>query len=228
MFYVFRGADRPTNYYLALITADIAPTHDTKDMSQLTQITEGNGYTDGGYALNLNSTDFTAILEDDTGQLAELQIKPVTWTADGGPLPASGDPALYIVLTTDDAIVANREVLWYEAFTTEQAVLLGQNLTVSNMKLRLQGGGMIKSLQYGTVDLTTTARTGTATITAVDTAKSVIAFLGAGSDSNSDTADDTSGARVSLTNATTVTGERSLTTTLGGVLKLGFVVTEYF
>ncbi len=226
-FYVFRNADRPANYYLALLTSAVAPTHDTKDMSQVTQIATGNGYTDGGYALNLNATDFEAIIEDDVNQLAELHIKQVVWNATTGALPSSGNPAQYIVLTTGDATIANREILWYETFTSPQAILLGQTLTVSNMKLRLQGGGMIKSVQQVEIDITGSSRTGTATITAVDPDKSVVVFTGSSCITSADL-DRVGNVSVVLTSATIVTAARSTTLTLSGTAVVLCQVVEYF
>lgn len=65
----------------------------------------------------------------------------------------------------------------------------------------------IKSIQTGTISVTTggggAETTATATITAVDTSKSILYFMGNTSNKHTQTVDTT--ARVELTNSTTVT-----------------------
>ena len=84
----------------------------------------------------------------------------------------------------------------------------------------------INSVQYGTVTIASGATSGTATITSVDTSKSVLGFLGF------TTAVDSSGVqnrvfpRITLTNATTVTATRD-TSDPGKSVTVSFVVTEF-
>lgn len=79
---------------------------------------------------------------------------------------------------------------------------------------------VIKSIQYGTVTLTGVT-SATATITSVNTAKAVLIFLGLSSD---DIYIDRSMTRITLTNATTVTGTKFNST---GNVVVGFVVVEF-
>jgi hypothetical protein len=134
---VFRGATPPTNYYVALVTSATAPTAATNTLGQLTQIATGNGYTDGGYSLSRNSTDFDSLTENDTDDRGELQIKDVVWTASGGNLPGSGNGARYAVLTDDNATVANREVLMYWDLTSDRTVSDTQSLTLQDLEIRI-------------------------------------------------------------------------------------------
>jgi len=135
--WVFRNTTEVTNFYVALVTSAVAPTADTNTMADLTQIATGNGYTDGGYQLTPNATDFDSITEDDTNDLGKIQVKDVVWTASGGTIPASGNGARYAVLTDDNATVANRLVLAYWDLVSDRSVSSGQTLTLQDCELRL-------------------------------------------------------------------------------------------
>ncbi len=134
---LFRGAAAPTNFYIALITSATAPTADTNTLSDLTEITAGNGYTSGGYQLTRNSTDFDTLTEDDTNDRGVVEIKDVAWTASGGNIPGSGNGARYAVLTGYNATVANREVWAWWDLSSDKSVSDGQTLTLQNATLRL-------------------------------------------------------------------------------------------
>lgn len=131
----FRGTAAPTNYYVALVTSAAAPTADTNTLSQLTEITAGNGYTSGGISLTRNSTDFDSLVEDDTGDQGELQIKDLVWTASGGSIPGSGNGARYAVLTDDNVTVGSREVYIYWDLTSDRSVSDGQTLTLQDCQI---------------------------------------------------------------------------------------------
>jgi len=133
--WVFRGATLPTNFYVALVTNAQTPTVDTNTLSQLTEIPAGNGYTAGGFQLSRNATDFDSLVENDTDDRAELQIKDVTWTASGGPLPSTGG-AYYAVLTTDEATVGNRQVIAAWDLSGPVSVSDGQPLTLVDLEIR--------------------------------------------------------------------------------------------
>lgn len=135
--YVFRGATMPTNLYVALVTSAVAPTVDTNTFSELTEIAAGNGYTAGGIALTRNSTDFDALTEDDSGNLAYVQVRDLVWTASGGNLPASGSGARYAILTDDNATQGSRLVLAWWDLSSDRSVSSGQPLTLQNCELRL-------------------------------------------------------------------------------------------
>lgn len=134
--WVFVNQTEPTNFYVALVTSAVAPTADTDTLGQLTQIATGNGYTDGGYSLTPGATDFDVHTEVDASDYALVQIKDITWTASGGPIPSSGNGARYAVLTDDNGTVGSREVLAYWDLTSDRTVSSGQDLTLQNCELR--------------------------------------------------------------------------------------------
>ncbi len=134
----FRTNSTPTNLYIALVTSAVAPDADTNTLGQLTQIAVGNGYTDGGYQLTPNDTDFDVLTEVDASDRADMQIKDVTWSAAGGSIPDSGDGARYAVLTDDNATESAREVLGWWDLVSDRTVSNGQDLTLQDLELRLQ------------------------------------------------------------------------------------------
>jgi hypothetical protein len=131
----FRGTTRPTNFYLIAFTAATAPTVDTNVVSDHTEIAAGNGYTTGGYQLTPNSTDFDVHTEDDGANTGYIEIKDVVWTASGGAIPASGNPARYFALTDDNVTVSAREV--YASFDdgATHTASSGQTLTVPGCRI---------------------------------------------------------------------------------------------
>lgn len=132
----YAGGTLPTNLYIALCTADDTPDVNTNVFSELTEITEGNGYTAGGYALSFGATDFDVLTEDDINDLGFIQVKDVMWLADGGPIPLSGSDAMYVIMTNDDAIQDNREVLAYWSLGSERSALVGQYFTLQDLEIR--------------------------------------------------------------------------------------------
>ena len=135
--YCFNRTTRPTNFYVALCTSATTPTDDTNVLGDLTQIATGNGYSDGGYQLSPGSTDFDASGEDDTSNYGYIQLKDVTWTASGGPIPASGNGARWAVITDDNATVANRQVITFWDLSSDRSVSSGQSLTLQNCEIRI-------------------------------------------------------------------------------------------
>lgn len=135
--WAFRNATRPTNFYVALVTSAVAPTADTNTLSELTEIAAGNGYTAGGYQLTPGNTDFDSLVENDTNDRSELQLKDIVWTAAGGSIPASGGGARYAVLLTDEATVGNRQVICAWDLVSDRSVSSGQPLTLQNCELRI-------------------------------------------------------------------------------------------
>ena len=133
----FQKVAIPTNLYLALVTDDDVPDADTNVLGDLTEITAGNGYTTGGYQLNMDATDFDTLTEDDGSDLGSIQIKDVIWTASGGTIPSAGGGARYAVLIDDNGTVANREVLAYFDLGSSIVVSDTQTLTLADHKLSL-------------------------------------------------------------------------------------------
>ena len=138
--WLFRGGTLPTNYYAALVTDAVAPAADINTFSQLTEIAAGNGYTSGGQSLTPGETDFDTHTEDDAEDEAYVILKDLTWTADGGSIPDSGDGARYIVLLDDNVVVADREVLAWADLGGDITVADGQSITSVNWQFTLQEG----------------------------------------------------------------------------------------
>lgn len=137
---VFRAQSTPTNLYLALVTATTAPNADTNVLSDLEEIASGNGYSAGGISLSRNTTDFPNLSEDDTNNWATIDIKALTLTPSGGPVPASGGAARYAVLLDDNGTPANRDVLAYFDLGGSKSVGDGQPLylgSVTPFRLKL-------------------------------------------------------------------------------------------
>lgn len=136
--WAFRKANIPTNLYLALVTSAVAPTEAINTLSELTQIAAGNGYSDGGYQLAMNATDFDTLTESDASHKALIQLKDIAWTASGGNIPISGSGARYAVLTTDEGTVGNRQVIAAWDLGSDRTVSDTQILTLQNTELDLQ------------------------------------------------------------------------------------------
>lgn len=222
----FRNAAEPTNFYLALVTNSPPPTVTTKTLSQLTEIAAGNGYTSGGIQLARNSTDFNSLTEVDASAHTDMGVKNVSWTAGGGNIPASGNPARFLVLTTDEGTVANRQVIWYESLGSNKTITSGNSLTIANIKARIRGGSVIKSIQRGTISITGTNTTAIATVTAVDVNKSIINWVGQNAFA---TGAGTSQGDIYLilTNATTITATR-INSGVSQTSIVSYELVEYF
>jgi len=141
--WVFCAETLPDNFYVALITSAVVPTEDTTTFDELTEIADGNGYTEGGYELFVDSSspDFDVLTEDDVNDRAIIQIKDLVWYAPSGDtIPASGDGARYAVLTDGTGesgeIIGDRQVLAVWDLMYERVVAAGQSLTLANCELR--------------------------------------------------------------------------------------------
>lgn len=133
-----RGAAPPSNLYVALCTAANAPTADTNTKGELTEIANGNGYTTGGVSIGLDDTDFDSLVENDTDDRAELQIRNIVWTASSGPIPSSGNGARWAILTDDNGTQGNREVWFYWDLTSDHSISDGQTFTLEDLTMRLR------------------------------------------------------------------------------------------
>lgn len=132
---MFQGASPPASFYVALVTD--TPNVQTVTFSQLTEIGAGNGYTSGGYQVARSIVGFDAAAQDNTNARAYAQAADIIWTANGGPIPASGPDATYMVLLDDNVTVANREV-WAFASIAQGAITNGANLTLTDLELILE------------------------------------------------------------------------------------------
>lgn len=132
----FRAVAAPTNFFVALVRSTNVPTADTNLMSDLVEVTAGNGYVAGGISLSRNSTDFDVSTEDDANDREQMQIKNVVWTASGGTIPSAGLGARYAVLTDDNGTIANREVWAFWDLASDRQVSDTQTLTLQDLELR--------------------------------------------------------------------------------------------
>jgi hypothetical protein len=131
----FRNAGVTAGFKLHLVTAAVAPTVDTNTLGQLTEIDTGNGYAVGGIAVARSAGGFDDAAEDDTGDKASIALVDVVLTAAGGPIPASGGAARYAVLTTDEATVADRQVV--AVWDAQPALVDGQSYTLQDATVEL-------------------------------------------------------------------------------------------
>ena len=127
------GDTIPTNFYIALVSD--TPDAETDLMSDLTEITAGNGYTAGGYQITPNHTDWDVRTEDDTGNTGYIQLKDIEWLASGGTIPSADNDATYAVLIDDDATVDNREVYAYWDLGGSIAVTDGNKIKIEDMRI---------------------------------------------------------------------------------------------
>ena len=127
----FQGETPPVDFYVALVKASPAPSALTTVMSGLTEVSNGNGYTSGGIALNRDAVDFDVLTEDTTGLSVYIQIKDVAWTASGGSIA----DAAYAVLTNDHATIGSREVWAFWAFGAARTVTVGRTLPLTDLEM---------------------------------------------------------------------------------------------
>lgn len=137
----FRARTQETGFYLALCTDAVIPNPDHNTLGDLVQIAAGAGYTSGGIALSANSTDFPTLTENDSADEAFIIIKDLTFTATGGPIPLSGSPVSFAVLTGPGATVSARNLIvsWNvkDSGGNGRAVSDTQSLLVPGLKARL-------------------------------------------------------------------------------------------
>ena len=134
--WAFPRVAMPTNYYVALVTDAVAPTVDINTLGELTEIADGNGYTEGGYQLTPNDTDFDTTTEDDALDKALCQIKDIVWTAVAGPIPSAGDGAKYAVLTDDNITVGSRQVIAAWDLISARSCTATHSITLQDCELR--------------------------------------------------------------------------------------------
>lgn len=131
--YLFRLSTRPANCNLVLFTAASSPTVDTNLVSDLTEISNGNGYTTNGQSVALNGTDVDTWTEDDSGNYAFVQLKDFAWTATGAGISS----IRYAGLVDDNGTPANRQVFIVWDLGSTITLTSGQTLTLQNMEARL-------------------------------------------------------------------------------------------
>ena len=131
------NATEPTNYYIALCTSAVTPDVDTNTLSQLTQVTAGGGYTDGGLIIARTiagaGLDWASITEDDTDNRSEAILENVVWTATATGITG----ARWAVLTDDNGTVGSRLVLAWWDLSSDRSVTDTQTLTLTGCELRI-------------------------------------------------------------------------------------------
>lgn len=138
------GSVPSASFFVLMATNATPPNSDINKTSDIVEITAGNGYVQGGIAVNRNTTDFDTNTEDDTNDRGLVQIKDLVWTAAGGSIPSAGGGARWAILTldVDDAGAAataasgNRVVLAYWDLGSDQSITVGNTLTLQNLELR--------------------------------------------------------------------------------------------
>jgi len=126
--------DEPTAFKMALVTSATAPTQDTNVLTDLTEITAGNGYTAGGVAIARSAVGFDVITEEDTSDYGAAQLADVVWTASGGAIPSAGGGARYAVLLDDEA---TPNIIAYFDLTSDRTVSDTQTLTLADFDVRI-------------------------------------------------------------------------------------------
>jgi len=137
--HVYRNTGAPTQFYIALVLATPTPTPDVNLFgdAEVDEIVTGNGYVAGGIALARNSTDFDVLTEDDSNDRSFIQLRNISWTASGGPIPASGNGARYAILTDDNGTQTSRNVYHFWDLAADRTVSVGQTLTLQDCEIRL-------------------------------------------------------------------------------------------
>ena len=113
-----------------------APGPDTNTIADVTQIPVGNGYADGGVVVERSAVGFDIVAEDDALDRFYIQLKNLIYTAAGGPLPISGPGARYVLLTTDEVVIANRQIISVFDLESDSSVSDTQPLTILNAEIR--------------------------------------------------------------------------------------------
>ena len=134
--WIFLDGSVPANFYAALVTGATAPSATINTLGQLHEIPNGNGYTSGGQILNHSAIDFLNLVEDDSSGFGSIDVKDLTWTAAGGNLPASGDPIRYMVITTNEGTIADRQVIAWHDFTGNITATINQEIICSAGKFK--------------------------------------------------------------------------------------------
>lgn len=125
----FRGntGDLPSSSFkLALVTDSGSLDPDDDNLSSLTQLANGNGYTTGGATVLRSSSGFDAVTESDSTNTAYIELADVTWAITG-----SGVSGIYhAVLTLDDGTLI---CSWSLSGPISQVA--GQDLTLQDLRI---------------------------------------------------------------------------------------------
>jgi hypothetical protein len=131
----FAGGTLQTNFYWALSTNTDPPTVDDNLISDVSEIAAGNGYSAGGQVKAANGTNFPFV-ESDANDRTEADPPDIVWTASGGPIPASGGAARWLLLLTGAEAAGSRQLIAYFDLGSDRTISDGQSLTLQNPLLR--------------------------------------------------------------------------------------------
>jgi len=130
--------------YIALVTSSNVPNADDTTWADLnsTEIAVGNGYTAGGTALALGTTDFDTVISDadaDTNDYGYIRLKDISWSASGGSIPDSGTASYAVLMDNAGGAAdntANKLIAWWDLGGT-RSVSAGQTLSLQDLEIRL-------------------------------------------------------------------------------------------
>lgn len=120
----------PEDFYMALIAStSTEPSASTAQLSDLTEVTAGGGYDEGGKIVTAETP--VTVLDDTT-----LSFQDVAYLAAGGSLPET-QYARWAVLTDDAVVEENRNVWYWWDLVSPRQVSTGQTLTLVDAAIRL-------------------------------------------------------------------------------------------
>lgn len=137
-YYFRRQGSLPGSFYIALCRETVAPNEDTNTMSELVEITAGNGYTSGGQQIQANTTGFDGGGEDDTYNKAYVKRTDTQFLATIGYLPSDQVGARYAVLTDDNATLGDRQIIAWWDLGANRVVSPSQSLLLEDCILQLE------------------------------------------------------------------------------------------
>ena len=108
--YALQNVSPPSTFKAILMPSGATATVDVNTISDTSEIPAGNGYTSGGINVARSNLGFINLTEDDTNDWATIEVKDCDFQTSGGAIPTSGD-IRYMAITTDEATVANRQIL---------------------------------------------------------------------------------------------------------------------
>lgn len=111
------------------------PGPNTDVLGDLVEIGEGSGYITGGVAVPRNSTGFVTHSEDDTADTSILTIQRLQWTSTISNMPPGPDGIMYLVLTDDNATIAQRQVLAFWDLLGEYFIASGDSIIIDDARL---------------------------------------------------------------------------------------------
>jgi hypothetical protein len=133
--WALQDVSAPSTFYAILLPSGATVNVDVNTVSDTSEIPAGNGYTSGGVAVARSNLGFIDLTEDDTNNWATIEVKNTEFTTSGGAIPTSGD-IRYMAITTDEAAVADRQILF--------VFDLGSSITIPDGKYLNVKDGIIK------------------------------------------------------------------------------------